>query len=324
MSLETHPPRQKRLVHPMSLLSAKLDLCAPLLHGKVVYVDYPVHSNVGDLLIWKGTEVFLQRNNIQVIAQFSQRLGRRAYNLLDACDTICLHGGGNFGDIYPTYQRLRNAIIQKYPNKRIVMFPQTVHYNDSKKLESDCCLFKMHRDLHIFLRDENSFYLLKEQGIPNIALCPDMAHALWEKIVPSRQETSTTLYLLRRDEEKTDLASQILLSVNQSFDWPDLIKDHYNNFLYQVGYQLDRVSGRIMGNYLPALIVWDWEAQRLITQSIDLFSSHEMIITNRLHAMILSALLQKKAIVYDNSYGKLSAYADLWLSDVPNIYFNKC
>jgi len=35
--------------------------------------------------------------------------------------------------------------------------------------------------------------------------------------------------------------------------------------------------------------------------------------------MILAALLERKAIVFDNSYGKVSSYADLWLKDMPGI-----
>ena len=43
------------------------------------------------------------------------------------------------------------------------------------------------------------------------------------------------------------------------------------------------------------------------------------IVTTRLHPMILSILLHKPVEYIDNTYGKLSAYAETWLHDLPEV-----
>jgi exopolysaccharide biosynthesis predicted pyruvyltransferase EpsI len=42
-------------------------------------------------------------------------------------DPILLHGGGNFGDVWPGFQRFREQVIRESPNRRIIQLPQTIH-----------------------------------------------------------------------------------------------------------------------------------------------------------------------------------------------------
>ena len=99
------------------------DLCQG---KKVAYLDLPFHYNVGDLLIYLGTEQFIKNHGIDVrYRAFSKFLNHKRLN---ACDVILLHGGGNFGDIYFNHQKFREKIIERYANKRIVILPSTIHY----------------------------------------------------------------------------------------------------------------------------------------------------------------------------------------------------
>ena len=305
----------------MDALSAKLDICAPLLKGRVIFIEYPVHGNVGDTLIWWGTEKFFERNKINITDRFSLRLGWRAHKALSKCDTVCFQGGGNFGDLYTFGQRIRKEIAQRYPDKRIVILPQSVHFQNQENLVEDCKILRKHPDLHIFLRDKQSYAILEEQSLPNLYLCPDMAHALWGHIKPTQEPEKEKLFLLRRDKEKSFLPEDLKSMENTAFDWPDLLKDPLMFLLYQLGFQTDRIDGRILGNMLPALAIWNLAANRMVTMSLKMFSKHRIIVSNRMHAMIFSTLLEKEAIIYDNSYRKLSTYAELWLSDVEGITF---
>jgi len=304
----------------MEALSLKLDECAALLEGDVVYLDYPVHDNVGDMLIWMGAQELLKRNNISLLGLYSFKLGYLAHKTLSKCNTICLHGGGNFGDLYSYHQDFRESIIQRYPDKKIVIFPQSIHYRDEKKLDNTCKILRSHKNLHICLRDKNSYAILKNKDIPNLYFAPDTAHALWGTLPILPDEKDSVLYLLRKDKEKAGLPQKIQALQEQSVDWVDLLKGT-KKLTYQFGLQLSRVDGRLLGNMLPAYTIWNWEAKRLIQHAIDLFTPHETIVTNRLHAMILAALMEKKCEVYDNSYGKLFSYHDLWLSEIDNISF---
>ena len=128
-------------------------------------LDYPVHQNVGDLLIWHGERAFLKRHGKKLMGQFSiNNFGRRANVLLDACATICIHGGGNFGDIWPWFQKFHERIIHQYPHKRVVMLPQSVHYRDLRELDRASKILKAHPDLHIFVRDRNRCGFCRNAG----------------------------------------------------------------------------------------------------------------------------------------------------------------
>ncbi|MGO7515610.1 polysaccharide pyruvyl transferase family protein, partial [Rhizobium ruizarguesonis] len=41
---------------------------------------------------------------------------------------IFIHGGGNFGDIWVAQQDFREAIMERFPDRQIIQFPQSIHY----------------------------------------------------------------------------------------------------------------------------------------------------------------------------------------------------
>lgn len=301
-------------------LSAELSNCASYLLGKVVYLDYPVYGNVGDLLIWFGARKLLARENVNVIAEFGRNIGWRAIKKIDECDTVCFQGGGNFGDLYPTHQNLREGIINKYKRKRIVIFPQSIYFSSTEALKNSAKILKGHPDLHVFVRDKQSVSLLVNEGVPNVYLSPDTAHALWPILPTKNAPSGTTLNHIRRDPESTGQAFVAEGEKTTNFDWEDLRKG-MERYYFRASERLDEIDGKYFGNVLPALNIWEWESHRLFNKAVDIFSRHERVVTDRLHAMILCSLMSKECIATDNSYGKLSSYHELWLDDHPNLKF---
>src|SRR5262245_25393911 len=115
----------------------------------LVYLDYPVHTNVGDLLIQLGTRRFFEQFNYNVIASrsaydFDARLMRR----ITSDVTIVLHGGGNFGDLYDQHQNFREQVIRRFPDNRIVMLPQTIHYRSPERMALSAQIMSRHKNLH--------------------------------------------------------------------------------------------------------------------------------------------------------------------------------
>ncbi|NCC04168.1 MAG: pyruvyl transferase [Proteobacteria bacterium] len=304
----------------MSDLSEKLNQCADLLKGEVVYLDYPVYGNIGDHLIWQGAKALLNKNDVKVIGQFGKRLGLRAHRCMAKGATICMQGGGNFGDLYAYHQTFRSEIIQRYPDKRIVILPVSIHYKDKENFKAFYALLSTHPDIHICTRDAESLSFLKEYGVTNSYLFPDTAHAMWPVQTTGPEKEGSVLYLLRDDIEAAYLPEE--LGQVKAVDWCDLNKG-MTRLCFDIGSRIDQIGGRLLGNYLPGYTTWSFASQKLIRDAVDLFSPYETIVTNRLHAMILAALMQKKCIVYDNSYGKLSRYYNLWLKDVPRIEFRE-
>ena len=90
-------------------------------------VDFPDHANVGDSAIWLGTTAFFRRQHavepryVASIAAFSPAALRRAHPE----GPILIHGGGNFGDLWPRHQAFRERLLETFPDRLIVQLPQS-------------------------------------------------------------------------------------------------------------------------------------------------------------------------------------------------------
>lgn len=178
--------------------------------------DLPYYSNVGDLLIWEGMECFLKDNSSECLWRTS--ISTFEYKELPEDVTICLVGGGNFGDLWRELQRFKNRIVKLYPNNRIVIFPQSVFYGNPQLCKEDAAAFSAHRDVHICARDKDSYDFLKENFTScDILLVPDMALYLDFDKVPTK--TDRTLFLKRNDKESVDYSVYDTEGMDVS-DWP--------------------------------------------------------------------------------------------------------
>jgi pyruvyl transferase EpsO len=59
----------------------------------------------------------------------------------------------------------------------------------------------------------------------------------------------------------------------------------------------------------------------MIREGVKQISKYENIYSTRLHVAILSVLLEKPFVFFDNSYGKNSAFFETWLSDLDGAKF---
>ncbi len=127
----------------------------------VAYLDYPIHTNVGDLLIMAGTLRFFIRNGINLgcIAN-AYNFSEKKKLEVEKCDVVILHGGGNFGDLYDDHQSFREHVLNLFPNKPIVIFPQTIHFGNSKNIAKAASIFQDRENIMLFVRDLNSLHIV--------------------------------------------------------------------------------------------------------------------------------------------------------------------
>jgi pyruvyl transferase EpsO len=296
--------------HPssMDMLKARLsEITAVIPTGsKIVYLDYPVHGNIGDLLILKGTEQFFRDYRINVTARYSY------FNFpeklpIPADHIIVCHGGGNFGDIYGPHQALRETVVSQYPHHRIVILPQTVIFQNKANLERAKSILAKHKDLHIFVRDSQSLYRLTGFS-RHIRVMPDMAHQLWPMRPAQTKRKDKTLYLLRRDVEKKE--SLHPGGKKQAVDWKLLLSEEELGKIRQMIQKHKDSKGA--GNSAELAQAWYAVTEKLIQRAIVKFSQYDDVVTSRLHGHILACLLNKKNVLLDNSYGKNSSYYKTW------------
>lgn len=299
-------------IHPMDELKEHLKQILGLIPSgsKIYYIDYPVHSNGGDLLIMKGTEKFFKDYNIRVQKRYSV-LDFPQHAVIPKDHIIVLHGGGNFGDLYPQHQKLRESIIERYPDHRIVMLPQTIFYKDQNELRKTAAVFNRHKDIHLYVRDTLSYQIAKDHFTTcNVYMSPDMAHQLWP-ITPTTTPEKELLCFFRVDIEKTAEQEKLEnLTSADYLDWVNIYSASENKVIRVIARMMQKNPG------LPLYWVWSKYTDRLVGKAVSKFSRYKVIQTSRLHGHILSCLLNKQNVLLDNSYGKNSNYYLTWTQHI--------
>lgn len=289
----------------------------------LVYFEYPTYLNVGDLLIMHGSEAFFADRGHQLLARYSDKYCARHLQHLPAVDAkaiIVLQGGGNFGDLYSVHQRLREAIVRRYPANRIVLFPQTAFFSSEEACAASAAVFSQHQDVHLLARDSRSLELFRRFS-PHVALCPDMAHMLWG-LYPTRPASAAggaeqTFYLMRADKELLALAPELALAVSNPRDWREICS-LADRVMSKRGVHYAEALNSLSGRPLIAVADW-WLAYsaRMISRINAELLHYDTVVTSRMHGHILACLLGMKTRLIDNSYGKNSAYYEHWTSRVP-------
>jgi len=207
--------------------------------------------------------------------------------------------------------------VKSFPNNRVIILPQTAFFNKNENKEASKKIFKAHNNVIMFARDKATYNIFKEFSEPAY-LMPDMAHELYGTL-PKVAKNKSVLYFLRNDIEKNPIQLEMKKEIesNDCFDWGDLLTKKDHRIAYGV-HQLIRVNKKLKSNSLDKVIfkIWNNHAESLVSEMSKLFSSYEKIITSRLHGHILSCLVDVPSSIIDNSYGKNTAYYELWTKDL--------
>lgn len=300
--------------------------------SSIVYLDYPLYFNFGDMLINLGAERFFRDMDHRVLARLSlydlcsfhydplphAELRPRALDLLDNLPRdaiLVLHGGGNFGDLYPEFQLMRELVIARFTRRRIVMLPQTAHFRSPDTAAESLGRLARHPDLHLFFRDEPSMELVTPYRDIRSGLLPDMAHRLWPCRPLRRPHPGGRKVLtLRRDDRESTSWPALVEAGSPGIDWEDLVplsaRSQHWALCRMVRFGYDR-------SFLTTAQVWYRVRDRMVESAMNLFQAHRGVVTDRLHGLILGALLSLPVEFVDNSYGKLGRYANTWLDDSP-------
>lgn len=284
------------------------------INNDYIFIDLPYYSNIGDTLIWRGTEDILKNIPHKCLLRASYQTFQ--FPELSADVVILMMGGGNWGDLYEPHNVLRRNVLQCYPNNRIIILPQTIYYDGARNARNDAKAFRKHKKLTICARDKYSYRFLKLFGFGNdIRLVPDMAFCInvEELMQYSKPSLGRDLLFKRKDKEKTD--THIIKQISADYDisdWPLYEEDDPT-----LAYLFDLIKQKkwkeaddyAINVYMP----------NRVKVGVELISQYNRVISNRLHGSILSILLGKEVFILDNSYGKNSQYYNTWLKNFENV-----
>ncbi|ELS1885481.1 TPA: polysaccharide pyruvyl transferase family protein [Raoultella planticola] len=289
--------------------------------SKIILLDTPLHLNVGDVLIHKGQLQFFKENNIKIISEHSDKASKsfilKNHKKISPEVIIVLTGGGNFGDLYQHHQTLRETVCHYLPNNKIVLLPQTAHFDSQEKMLESAEIFRKHKNVYLFARDDATFELFSKNFSDHVYKCPDMAHALY-KIFPTQKRDAAknkTMYMIRNDKEGSELDKKY--DKFKKEDWDTICnvndKKKLRNLLLR-----EKINRALGLNIFNIESNWNFYTDEMLVRINNYFMSFDEVVTSRMHGHILCCILGIKTKVIDNSYGKNLGYYESWTKEVPN------
>ena len=287
--------------------SQQLDRVLPA--GQLALVDFPDHSNVGDSAIWLGEMAYLRRSGrlpayYSAIADFDDAACRAAIG----GGAILIHGGGNMGTLWPKHEAFRLHLLRTHRGRPIIQMPQSIHYADPAAAAEMAEAIRAHGQFTLLVRDARSLAFAEQHFDCDIRLCPDAALMLGRQ----RRDPATVpvFALLRTDHERAADEATLPAGVVAD-DW--LEEDAGQKRRLRLSLKLGRLFTRdpMAQRAARQRRLAEWRFQRGLT----MLSAGELVVTDRLHAHILSLLLDIPHVLLDNSYGKVAGFADQWTGD---------
>lgn len=286
---------------------------------RFVIVDVPDHPNVGDSAIFLGEYDFIKANypnaSINIVDYRSYSSGQ--YQLLEDADCICFHGGGNFGDLWMRHQNIRLKVMEQFSHKILIQFPQSIHFDTEEVLERTKTTIANCQSFTFFARDVVSQKFAIDNFKCEVRLTPDMAFCM--KKIDRHSPELDVFCLLRVDKEQLlDNSGKIknkLEENNLSFLIDDWVvegaptKAKLNKLLCRLIKKLPSLNFFIQPIYEKLRVAY---AKDNVERGITLLSKGDVVITDRLHAFILSTLLGIENYVFDSRGGKVGNFHNTW------------
>lgn len=253
----------------------------------VFILGVPLHNNIGDLAIACAEIDFI--NNMKGYAPVPvdlytlNRHRRSLKSLIRKDGIITTHGGGNMGDTYPEEEAVRSFIIKEFPDRPITVFPQTIHYSDTESGQiargQASRLYANHDKLTIAAREKLSYKIASRLFADNrVILTPDIVLSMRYTGLP--QQRSGVVTCLRADVEK---------SLNSN--------DHERIASFAQTVSDDLLATDTMANESFFMLR---NKRHIVMRKLAQFSSAELVITDRLHGMVLSVITGTPCIVFSN------------------------
>lgn len=274
------------------------------------------YGNIGDLAITAAQENFLARHSkgrpiIKIPISRTDAVMRSIREQVRPHDLITIIGGGNMGSLYPDIEELRQRVIRSFPGNRIVCFPQSIDWKKSQK--SDDALarivrtYSAHPDIHIFARESVSRDKLRDlfvgQSSVRVGYVPDIVLSTTSaELGFADSPLPRGILLCMRNDGERSLQPNQLSRLRAS--------------LQATGLDITVTDTHAGGSRLS-----EDHCARLLAEKLRQFAGAQLVVTDRLHGMILSLIAGTPCLVLPNDNHKIRQTWRDWLSELPQLIF---
>lgn len=258
---------------------------------KVIIPGTPEHRNLGDSAIVMAEMSFLERcgipnNRIKEITFSEYRKHRNLIRRLARKNVIIAQlGGGNMGDQWMEEEKLHRELLIDFPQNIQIIFPQTIFYTSTTFGENERLksveYYNARKNLILFSREKKSFKIMKSlYPETSIFLAPDIVLSVTKNTFGiCIQQRNNVLLCLRNDVER-------LMTQTEQDQVKTYLKIH--NYFYV---ETDM--------YSDCPVTKD-NRYNFVRNKMNEFASAKIVITDRLHGMIFSAITGTPCIVFGN------------------------
>ncbi len=260
---------------------------------KIFMIGTPCHGNLGDHAIVYAQKKFIKdlpEDKTIIEISYKEFLEQKEVlsSFISKKDLIVIDGGGNLGTLWINEDDVVTDIIKTFKNNKIVIFPQTCFYDNTKKgkerFENNKKVYEDARNLTLFLRDKASYdFCVKNYTGINIGYTPDIV--LYIDDLTFTNQRDGCLLVFRKDVEST---------IDKAFkkEVKKYLKE--NNIKYS---STDTVDNQKVNMF---------QRDKRLLKKWEKFACSKLVITDRLHGMIFALITNTPCIALDNSSKKVS------------------
>jgi pyruvyl transferase EpsO len=282
----------------------------------IILLDYPNYSNVGDSLIWLGEIAYLKSRNLKVnyVCDTENYNKNNISKILNKNSIILMNGGGNFGTLWEKVHHFRLKVLKDFPDIKIIQLPQTAYFDEEEKIKEIANAIRQQGNYTFLARSKKTYDFANKHFDVELHICPDMAFFIGE-ISPEFNPKYDRFILSRADLERLSdaLCDKTQFNQNLNYEIADWMEaSQYERFLHRLEMHSGWLRKIVDPNNLLLLHLWNHLSRVRMRRGIKLLSSGRVVMTDRLHAHILSILIGKPHVIADNSYGKVSDFYQTW------------
>lgn len=252
----------------------------------------PGHTNLGDQAQTYCIKKFCKKNFpdygvlIFTLHRYNEFIRKVLKIFIRKNDKIFCHSGYHLTDLYDE-QSVYLSLVATFPNRTILIFPQTIFYKDKKNLKRTADILNKNGNVILLCRDEVSYNTANENFVNcKLLLFPDIVTSMIGSITYNNKRKGI-LFCLRDDVEvfysKEQLQTLIDRFDNDSIDITDTT--------------LHGVTGKDVIKHRDRILNETWEK----------YSKYELVITDRYHGTIFSLVAGTPVVVLSSSDHKLSS-----------------
>lgn len=278
---------------------------------RIVLLGAPAHSNLGDQAQSYCFELLMKEKHPDIQTYiFEGNLLRAHYyvllyaikNTIKENDTIVIHSGYHCTDLFYKEELLIEKIMELFPDKKLLVMPQTIRYMDDTKLKQSVEAYRNHKSIILMCRDKVSYEFAKKNYENEILLYPDIVTSLIGRRNYNKERKGILLCLRK------------LKSQESVFDISDRIK------IFNILNQFEDITI----TDTDSRIYWKELRKRrelYIEQMLEYFSQFSLVVTDRYHGVIFSLIAKTPVVVLPSADHKLESSLEWFDCEKQSIEF---